>query len=73
MERLLKSGGYLFLMVPQLFETHRYPVDCWRFQSEDAMQALADWNKRVTLIEAYVSEWFPGASANDCVGIFKKL
>jgi len=73
MERLLKSSGYLFLMVPQLFETHRYPVDCWRFQSEDAMQALADWNKRVTLEEGYVSEWFKGAYAADCIGIFKKL
>jgi len=40
MVRVLKKGGILCLIVPNGFEEHRYPVDCYRFFA-DGMIALA--------------------------------
>ncbi len=40
MTRVLKKDGMLCLIVPNGFEEHRYPVDCYRFFT-DGMLALA--------------------------------
>lgn len=42
MARVLKVGGYICIVVPNMAEEHRYPVDCYRFYT-DAMVALARW------------------------------
>lgn len=42
MARALKPGGLLCLIAPRGFERHRYPVDCYRFDS-DGLIAIARW------------------------------
>ncbi len=42
MARVLKVGGYMCIVVPNIAEEHRYPVDCYRFYT-DGMIALARW------------------------------
>lgn len=41
-KRVLKKGGYCFIIAPSTGPVHRYPVDCWRFYA-DGMQALAEY------------------------------
>lgn len=38
--RVLKPGGYVFIIAPSRGPEHRYPVDCWRFYP-DGFRALA--------------------------------
>lgn len=70
MARILKKGGYIFLIAPSSGCVHRYPVDCWRFYP-DAYKALAKWsNPKLELIDSWQDEegyW------KDQVGMFKKL
>jgi len=40
MVRVLKPGGYIFLIAPSRGVEHRYPADCWRF-FPDGFRALA--------------------------------
>ena len=40
--RVLKPGGYVFLVAPGRGEVHRYPLDCWRF-FPDAWTALCSY------------------------------
>ncbi len=40
MARVLRPGGYLCIIVPRCDKLHRYPVDCYRFDT-DGMIALA--------------------------------
>ncbi len=68
MVRLVKPGGYIFLIAPMSGKVHRYPVDCWRFYP-DAYAALAKWGK-VSLIEAWTD--YDGSKWWDQVGAFKK-
>lgn len=42
MARVLKPIGLMCIIVPHTIWTHRYPVDCWRFEA-DGMVALARW------------------------------
>lgn len=50
-ERILKPGGMLCLLVPSGGYEHRYPVDCWRFYP-DGLQTMADY-MRLQVIEKY--------------------
>lgn len=40
MVRVLKRGGLMCIIAPRMSPLHRYPVDCWRFDT-DGMIALA--------------------------------
>lgn len=40
MVRVLKKDGILCIIAPNGFDEHRYPVDCWRFFTDDLV-ALA--------------------------------
>ncbi len=51
MERILKPGGLLCLLVPSGGYEHRFPVDCWRFYP-DGLQTMADF-MRLHVIEKY--------------------
>ena len=42
MQRVLKPGGLLCIIVPSQGREHRHPVDCWRFLP-DGMNALAKY------------------------------
>jgi len=42
MERVLRPGGPLILIVPSAGPVHRHPVDCWRFYP-DSIDAMARW------------------------------
>jgi len=52
-ERVLKKGGLVCLIVPAEVGKHRYPVDCWRML-EDGMHTLAEW-VNLEVIEAYTT------------------
>lgn len=67
MNRVLRKGGYIFLISPSIGRIHRYPVDCYRF-NPDSYSALAKYAK-IKLIEVWLdktSNW------GDVVGVFKK-
>ncbi len=42
MTRILKPGGFMCLIAPRGFARHRYPIDCYRFDT-DGMLAIARW------------------------------
>ena len=67
MVRVVRPGGYIFLIAPMHGKVHRYPVDCWRFYP-DAYAALAKWGK-VELVDARTE---PTDQWHDQVGAFKK-
>ena len=54
-ERVLKPGGLICLIVPGASGVHRYPVDCWRMLP-DGMDALCEWME-VTRLESYMKEY----------------
>lgn len=67
MVRVLRSGGYLFLIAPSAGFIHRFPVDCYRFHP-DSYNALAKYGN-VSLVEQWMEtkgRW------KDLVGVFKK-
>ena len=68
MVRVVRPGGYIFLIAPMTGKVHRYPVDCWRFYP-DAYAALAKWGK-VELVDAWTD--YEGGIFWDQVGAFKK-
>ena len=68
MVRVVRPGGYIFLIAPMTGKVHRYPVDCWRFYP-DAYAALAKWGK-VELVDAWTD--YNGSMWWDQVGAFKK-
>jgi SAM-dependent methyltransferase len=67
MVRVVRPGGYIFLIAPMHGKVHRYPVDCWRFYP-DAYAALAKWGK-VELVDAWTE---PTDQWHDQVGAFRK-
>lgn len=77
MARVLKSGGYICLIVPSHCKQHRYPVDCWRFLP-DGMKALAKYAglKILSATCRFPSYQFVkgkyAEEPNDTVGIFQK-
>jgi len=73
-ERVLKPGGYVFLIAPSRGPEHGYPVDCWRYYP-DGFRALAKYAK-LELIEVG-TDWDAhedqaSAAWGDTVGVFRK-
>ena len=74
MTRVLKPGGYMFLLVPKIHIQHRYPVDCWRFYP-DGMRALAKYVgiKCIGTHHEFVERNTKLEDRTyDCVGVFQK-
>lgn len=51
--RVVKPGGLICIIGPQLWEEHRYPVDCWRILP-DGMRFLLGTIAGLTVIESYM-------------------
>ena len=64
MARVLKRGGWMFVVAPFMWHVHRYPLDCWRFLPDGLQTILEDAGIQCT--KAYIN-------FNDCWGIGKKL
>lgn len=70
MTRVLKPGGNLCIIVPNGFEEHRYPVDCYRF-FPDGMVAMARY-VRLEILHAHTNrgpstahtDWFSDREAD---------
>lgn len=67
MVRVLKPGGYLFLIAPSSGPEHRYPVDCYRFYP-DSYRALARY-ANCRLVDIWLDERGPW---KDLVGVFQR-
>ncbi|WP_158497310.1 methyltransferase domain-containing protein [Methylocystis sp. ATCC 49242] len=67
MGRVLKPGGFIFLIAPSAGPIHRYPVDCYRFYP-DAYHALAKYAK-LHLVDLWRDERGPW---QDLVGVFQR-
>lgn len=70
MVRVVRPGGYIFIIAPGAGQVHRYPYDCWRFYP-DAWRALAALTG-VEVIETYyepddVAALVPGGNFRDSV------
>ena len=74
MARVLKPGGYIFLVAPSRGPEHRYPQDCWRFYP-DGFRALASFGG-LELVSVS-TDWEPHADEHsapwgDTVGVFRQ-
>ncbi|WP_158818618.1 methyltransferase domain-containing protein [Methylocapsa sp. S129] len=67
MARVLKPGGYIFLVAPSAGPIQRCPVDCYRFYP-DAYAALAKY-ANCQLVDVWLDERGPW---NDLVGVFRR-
>ncbi len=67
MVRVLKPGGYIFLIAPSAGPIHRYPVDCYRFYP-DAYAALAKYTN-CEMVDVWRDERGPWM---DLVGVFRR-
>jgi hypothetical protein len=67
MVRVLKPGGYIFLIAPSAGPIHRCPVDCYRFYP-DAYAALAKY-ANCRLLDVWHDERGPW---KDLVGVFRR-
>lgn len=67
MVRVLRPGGYIFLIAPSAGPIHNYPVDCYRFYP-DSYRALAR-HAGCHLIDCWLDERGPW---RDLVGVFAK-
>jgi hypothetical protein len=67
MVRVLKPGGFIFLIAPSSGPEHRYPVDCYRFYP-DAYRALARY-AHCQLVDVWLDERGPW---KDLVGVFRR-
>jgi len=68
MVRVLRPGGFIFLIAPSRGVEHRHPVDCWRFY-RDGFRALAELGG-LEVLEAdtrWDNPW------GDTVGAFRKV
>lgn len=62
--RVVKPGGLVCIIGPQLWEEHRYPVDCWRILP-DGMRFLLGEIAGLKVLEAYMV-------GRDTIGIARK-
>ena len=74
MTRVLRPGGYIFLVAPSRGPEHRYPQDCWRFYS-DGFRALGRYADLEVLETS--TDWVPhsaedSAAWGDTVGVFRQ-
>ena len=67
MMRVVKPGGFLFLIAPSAGPIHRHPVDCYRFYP-DSFRALAKY-ANCKLVDVWMDERAPW---NDLVGVFAR-
>ncbi|KQS56095.1 hypothetical protein ASG17_08645 [Brevundimonas sp. Leaf363] len=67
MVRVLKPGGFIFLIAPSAGPIHRYPVDCYRFYP-DAYAALAKY-AGCALVDVWRDE---RPAWHDLVGVFSR-
>lgn len=67
MVRVLRPGGFIFLIAPSAGPEHAYPVDCYRFYP-DAYRALARY-AGCRLVEVWRDERGPW---QDLVGVFTR-
>lgn len=67
MVRVLRPGGFIFLIAPSAGPEHRYPVDCYRFYP-DAYRALARYT-HCELVDLWLDERGPW---KDLVGVFAR-
>ncbi len=67
MARVLRPGGFIFLLVPSSGPEHRYPVDCWRFYA-DGMRALG----KLCHLQVLEAETRWGNPWGDTIGVFRK-
>ena len=67
MVRVLRPGGFIFLIAPSAGPEHAYPVDCYRFYP-DAYRALAR-HAGCRLVEVWRDERGPW---HDLVGVFAR-
>ncbi|MEO6216860.1 MAG: methyltransferase domain-containing protein [Sphingomonas sp.] len=67
MVRVLRPGGFIFLIAPSSGPEHRYPVDCYRFYP-DAYRALARY-ANCQLVDLWCDERGPW---KDLVGVFSR-
>jgi SAM-dependent methyltransferase len=76
LERILRPGGWLCLLVPSRGYEHRYPVDCWRFYPDgiralgryaglDVLLAETQWERRGYTVDDS-DEW------GDTLGVLRK-
>jgi SAM-dependent methyltransferase len=42
MIRILKPGGWLFIVAPYFIAQHRHPIDCWRFLPDGMRELFPD-------------------------------
>lgn len=76
--RILRPGGFVFLIAPSRGPEHRFPVDCWRFYP-DGFRALARW-ARLEVVHAQTDwpdqRWWRRSRDKglwgDTVGVFRK-
>ena len=74
MTRVLKPGGYMWILAPKIHMQHKHPVDCWRFYP-DSMEALAKYVgiKCIGTHDDYIPDYTKlEARPYDCVGVFQK-
>jgi SAM-dependent methyltransferase len=67
MVRVLRPGGFIFLIAPSSGPEHRYPVDCYRFYP-DAYRALARY-ANCAVLDIWLDERGPW---RDLVGVFSR-
>ena len=67
MVRVLRPGGFIFLIAPSSGPEHRYPVDCYRFYP-DAYRALARY-ANCAVLDIWLDERGPW---RDLVGVFAR-
>lgn len=75
MARVLKQGGYVFVVAPSAGIVHRYPFDCWRFypDSWSALCALSGLIRIETIFEPDENKQFvKGVQWKDSAIIAKK-
>jgi len=67
MVRVLRPGGFIFLIAPSAGPEHRYPVDCYRFYP-DAFRGLARY-ANCQVLDIWLDERGPW---RDLVGVFAR-
>ena len=67
MMRVVKPGGYVFMIAPSTGPIHLHPVDCYRFYP-DGYRALAKY-ANCKLVDVWLDERPPW---NDLVGVFAR-
>jgi SAM-dependent methyltransferase len=75
MGRVVKVGGWVFLVAPSVMIIHRYPLDCFRFLP-DGMKAMMEFaglkTEKAYTVPFDVTRRGRTRSVEDCWGVGKK-